>query len=427
VIHICQVACGGSSKFLVRGARVLSFTVTTRGSVWEKTEMTFARGILKVLALAGGVFITVVSLMAVAGLVTDNGWARAGIATAVALVVPLFLVERVLARVSPDKIKGVTTDVLALVYVAFSLVFVGVAHATSRPMLQDEGQRLEGAGMPRLAKAAYLLAGGRPAAPVELSAVMARAIEAARPATPAAAQPQAPAVTQAEQKPKEAAPEVKAPPGRPGDGKERTAAQIFAEFAPSVVTISIKNPLGEGGGTGFVIDASGTIGTNFHVIDDATEIKVKLMDGTIADEVEILAENEALDLALLQIKTKARLAPVALGDSDKIAVGERAVSIGNPLGLEHTLTDGVISARRMLQGKRMIQMSTPVSPGNSGGPLFNSRGEVIGVSTGIYHGHSMLAQNLNLAMPINDLRAMIRSEYPGRRKVGQQSAKGGRW
>ena len=93
----------------------------------------------------------------------------------------------------------------------------------------------------------------------------------------------------------------------------------------------------------------------------------------------------------------------------------------------YTLTDGLISARHMLHGKRMLQMSTPVSPGNSGGPLFNLRGEVIGVSTGVYHGHSMLAQNLNLAMPINDLRAMIRAEYPGRRKPGQQSAKGGRW
>ena len=72
------------------------------------------------------------------GLVTDNGWARGAIALVVALVVPLFLVERILARISPDKMKGVTTDVLALVYVGFSLVFVGVAHASSRPLLQDE-------------------------------------------------------------------------------------------------------------------------------------------------------------------------------------------------------------------------------------------------------------------------------------------------
>jgi len=388
--------------------------------------MTFARGILKVLALVGGAFITVVSLMALAGIYVDNGWARASIAIVVALGVPLLLVEQILKRLSPDNMKGVTSDVLALVYMAFALVFVGVTHASARPLLQDEGQRLEHAGMPRMAQAAYLLAGGSPAAPVQ------PAPEPARPAAPApAAKPPEvegkPKV--AEARPAEAKPaEAKPAELRPGDGKERTAAQIFAEFAPAVVTVSIKGPIGgEGGGTGFIIDAAGTIGTNYHVIDSATEIKVKLMDGTIADEVEILDQNEAQDLALLRIKTPAKLTTVVLGDSDKVAVGERAVSIGNPLGLDHTLTDGLISARRMLQGKRMIQMSTPVSPGNSGGPLFNSRGEVIGVSSAIYHGGSMLAQNLNLAMPINDLRAMLRSEYPGRHKVGQDPAKGGRW
>ncbi|HWO21652.1 MAG TPA: trypsin-like peptidase domain-containing protein [Kofleriaceae bacterium] len=371
--------------------------------------MTLARGILKVLALVVGAFITVVSLMAIAGLFIDTGWVRAAIALVVTLVLPLFLVERVLARVEPDRMAGVTTDVLAFVYMAFALVFVGVAHGSSRPLLQDEGLRFEQAGMQRLAKASYLLAGGSPGAPTPLTELIARATAAAT--KPADARP-------ADAKPADA---------KPADAKERTAAQIFADFAPSVVTISVKNPLGEGGGTGFVIDSSGTVGTNYHVIDDATEIKVKLMDGTMAEEVEILAENEAQDLALLRIKVTKLPEPVVLGDSDKVTVGERAVSIGNPLGLEHTLTDGLISARRMLQGKRMIQMSTPVSPGNSGGPLFNLRAEVIGVSTGVYHGHSMFAQNLNLAMPINDLRAMIRTEYPGRRKPGQQSTKGGRW
>ena len=404
--------------------------------------MTFARGILKAIALLGGAFISVVSLMALAGVYIDFGWARAAIAIVVALGAPLFLVERILARLTPDRMKGVTTDVLAIVYVAFALVFVGALHAQARPLLQDEGQRLELADMPRMAEAAYFLAGGRPAAAAPAEVATATATVAPKAAGADAKQAEADArpgdakATDAkpgdakpgDAKPGDAKPaEARPAEPRPGDGKERTAAQIFAEFAPAVVTISVKNPLGEGGGTGFVLDRAGMIATNHHVIDGATEIKVKLMDGTIADEVEILEEDEAHDLALLQIKTKHELVPVALGDSEKVMVGERAVSIGNPLGLDHTLTDGVISARRMLQGKRMIQMSTPVSPGNSGGPLFNSRGEVIGVSTGIYHGHSMLAQNLNLAMPINDLRAMIRPEYQGRHKVGQAPAKGGRW
>jgi S1-C subfamily serine protease len=395
-------------------------------------------------ALLGGAFITVVSLMALAGIYVDSGWARAGIALAVALGVPLLLVEQILARLSPERMKGVATDVLAIIYVAFALVFVGVAHAQARPLLQDEGGRLERADMPKMARAAYFLAGGRPVA-APAPAAVATETAAPRPAggkpdggkpdggkpddgKPAGARPASSDGKATDGKPADTKPaDGKPAEPRAGDGKERTAAQIFSEFAPAVVTISVKNPLGEGGGTGFLLDRAGMVATNHHVIDEATEIKVKLMDGTVADEVEILEENEEHDLALLQIKIKHELVPVVLGDSDKVAVGERAVSIGNPLGLEHTLTDGVISARRMLQGKRMIQMSTPVSPGNSGGPLFNSRGEVIGVSTGIYHGHSMLAQNLNLAMPVNDLRVMIRPEYQGRHKVGQSATKGGRW
>lgn len=368
--------------------------------------MKVAGGIVKVLALLGGACVTVVSLMSLVGMHTSNGWARAGIAIVVALLIPLLFADRVLAKVAPDKMAGVTTDVLALCYLGFSLAFVGAAHAYTRPLLQVEGQRLASSGMQRMSHTAYFLAGGRSGP--ELTPVIATP-------TPTVAEPAKPAA------------EAKAPELRAGDGKERTPAQLFTEFAPSVVTIMVKGPMGEGGGTGFVIDAAGTIGTNYHVIDHATEIKVKLMDGTIAEEVEILVEHQANDLALLHIKTDKKLPPVALGDSDKITVGERAVSIGNPVGLEHTLTDGLISARRVIEGRKMIQMSTPVSPGNSGGPLFNSKGEVIGVTTAVYTGGSFMAQNLNLAMPINDLKAMVRSEYPGRHKVGATTSAGGRW
>jgi S1-C subfamily serine protease len=279
---------------------------------------------------------------------------------------------------------------------AFAVAFVGVAHGSTQPLLVAEGERLASSGRGWTSEIAYLLAGERG--------------DAARTPT---SQPTAVAAD------KTAKPEPLAPAQlRAGDGKERTPAQIFNEFAPSVVTITVKGALGEGGGTGFVIDAGGTIGTNYHVIEHAEDIEVKLMDGTVLETVEVLVSNEAQDLALLHVKAGKPLPPVVLGDSDKITVGERAVSIGNPLGLDHTLTDGLVSARRVISGRKMIQMSTPVSPGNSGGPLFNSRGEVIGVSTAIYAGGSPLAQNLNLAMPINDLKAMIKRDYPGRHKPG---------
>ena len=393
------------------------------------TAMSIVRGVAKLIALLGGAVITVVSLMALVGVHTDNGWARAGIAIVVALAVPLFVVERILARLAPDKVKGVTTDALAVIYLGFSLAFVGVAHGFARPRLAAEAHRLDGAGIASLARLTEFLAGGgdtpRPPAPAEKPGP-------AAPATASSAPPAAPATpTPAEndKPPAVAARPVEPRPGelRPGDGQPRTPAQIFSEFAPAVVTITVKMPAGDGGGTGFVVDRSGTIATNHHVIDHASEIKVKLMDGTVADEVEILVENERNDLALLHIKTAAKLMPVVLGDSDKVVVGEHAVAIGNPLGLEHTLTDGLISSRRVIDGRKMIQMSAPISPGNSGGPLFDSRGEVIGISTASYLGHSLLGQNLNLAMPINDLRAMIRDDYPTRHKVGEHAPVGGNW
>lgn len=359
--------------------------------------MKAVRGLLKLMALVVGGAVTFVSLMAVAGEFVGNEWLRGGIALVVAIGVPLVLVELALRGRTKDKQAGVITDLLALTYLGFALAFVGVAHGATKPMLVSEGERLDSAGMPRMAQLAYLLAGHTPEErPV--------AIVEATPVTP-----EPPAVL------------------RSGDGKERSPAQIFSDFAPSVVTIGVHGMLGEGGGTGFLIDSNGTIGTNYHVIDDAEKLTVKLMDGTIADEVEILVENKEQDLALLRIKTKAKLSPVVLGNSDAIVVGERAVSIGNPVGLEHTLTDGVVSARRVIDGKKMIQMSTPVSPGNSGGPLFNTRGEVIGITTAIYFGGSPHAQNLNLAMPVNDLKAMVKKEYPQRHKVGEKSSQGGRW
>jgi S1-C subfamily serine protease len=188
-----------------------------------------------------------------------------------------------------------------------------------------------------------------------------------------------------------------------------------------------KGFIGEGGGTGFLIGSDGTVVTNHHVIDSVDDVRVKLMDGSWAEEVELLTQDADADIAILRISPAPAVDPVALGDSDKVEVGERAISIGNPLGLEHTLTDGLISARRTLRGRRMIQMSTPISPGNSGGPLFNLRGEVIGVSTATMSGGFGGGQNLNLAMPVNTVKEMLKDDYPARKRVGGGNPGAGRW
>jgi hypothetical protein len=122
--------------------------------------MSIVRAVAKLAALLGGAVITVVSLMALVGVHTDNGWARAGLAVVVALVVPLFVVERILARLSPDQVKGVATDALAVIYLGFSLAFVGVAHGYARPRLRAEAHRLDDAGIASLARLARFLAGG---------------------------------------------------------------------------------------------------------------------------------------------------------------------------------------------------------------------------------------------------------------------------
>jgi hypothetical protein len=147
-------------------------------------------------------------------------------------------------------------------------------------------------------------------------------------------------------------------------------------------------------------------------------------------------DSAAVDLALLSIDIehptdagpRVDAKPLVLGDSEAVVVGERAISIGNPLGLEHTLTDGLVSARRMYEGRAWIQMSVPVSPGNSGGPLFNMRGEVIGITTRqVLGGMFGRAQNLNLAVPTNELKKLIAPTYPSRRKFGERGTNGGHW
>jgi len=197
-----------------------------------------------------------------------------------------------------------------------------------------------------------------------------------------------------------------------------------------VVTVFIKVHGGEGSGTGFLISPDGTIATNHHVVDGATAVQIKFMSGAKFESVELLVDSAAVDLALVRVDLKSPVdggTPVdvpalTLGDSDAVVVGERAISIGNPLGLEHTLTDGLISSRRIYEGRPWIQMSVPVSPGNSGGPLFNMRGEVVGITTQqVLGGGGGRAQNLNLAVPVNELKKLIQPTYPQRRKFGDGS------
>lgn len=140
-------------------------------------------------------------------------------------------------------------------------------------------------------------------------------------------------------------------------------------------------------GSGFVIDPSGIVVTNNHVISDADEVKVILNDGTQL-KAEIIGRDQKVDLAILKVKTDKPLKAVQFGDSDKLRIGEWVIAIGNPFSLGGTVTAGIVSARnRDIQSgpyDNYIQTDAAINRGNSGGPLFNLDGEVVGVNTAIY-------------------------------------------
>jgi putative serine protease PepD len=207
---------------------------------------------------------------------------------------------------------------------------------------------------------------------------------------------------------------IERPPG--------SVADIAQRVLPSVVSISAESSSGSGTGTGFVIDSTGYILTNNHVIADAAadggDIEVQLNDGTIL-QATIIGRDSSYDLAVLKVN-QTGLTALTFGDSDDVAVGDSVIAIGSPLGLSGTVTLGIVSAkdRAVTAGEsagdssfiNAIQTDAAINPGNSGGPLVNSAGAVIGVNSAIATlGSSSLSSQsgsigLGFAIPINQAR-----------------------
>ncbi len=159
-------------------------------------------------------------------------------------------------------------------------------------------------------------------------------------------------------------------------------------------------------GSGFVIDSQGYIITNNHVVKNADEIQVILSDGRSFD-AKIIGRDAQLDIAVIKINPPANLPAVKLGNSDGLKIGDWVVAVGNPFGLGHTVTAGILSAKGRVIGAgpydNFLQTDASINPGNSGGPLFNLNGEVIGVNTAIIRG----GQGIGFAIPINMAKAII--------------------
>lgn len=198
---------------------------------------------------------------------------------------------------------------------------------------------------------------------------------------------------------------------KPRPATRMTPKQIVDSTKPAIVRIEAG---ADRVGTGFVIDASGVIATNLHVVVGASDIKVRLLDGTTLTVARIVAVDRHHDLALLDVDPRSPMPVLRLGDSDKVSAGDPVVAIGNPLGvLDYTVSDGLISSVRAIPTPdgtelTLLQISAPISQGSSGGPLFNSFGEVIGVATAIFNE----GQNLNFGVPSNYVRALHLAQKP---------------
>lgn len=188
-----------------------------------------------------------------------------------------------------------------------------------------------------------------------------------------------------------------------------TVKEIIQRESPAIVSVYNLDAQGElrGTGTGFIVRADGIIVTNFHVIEGARSALIKLKNGEVYDRVWVMDFHPRRDIAVLKIQAVG-LPTVTLGDSSAVEQGDWCVAIGNPKGLEHTVSDGLISAIRVMEGNQTLQISAPISPGSSGGPLYNRRGEVIGITTAALVGQGV--QNLNFAIPLKYVLPMLETD-----------------
>ncbi len=189
----------------------------------------------------------------------------------------------------------------------------------------------------------------------------------------------------------------------PGISYEKKPQEIFQEASSAIVYIITQKAIGEATiGSGFVVDHEGVIVTNYHVVQSAKQIEVQFKNGETYPVTGVIYENPKQDVCLLKINAR-DLPVIPLGDSSAVKIGEALYCIGNPLGLEYSFSDGILSGMRDYEGFKWLQFTAPVSPGNSGGPLLNSKGEAIGIVTFLIEK----GQNLNFALAINQIKPHV--------------------
>jgi len=203
-----------------------------------------------------------------------------------------------------------------------------------------------------------------------------------------------------------------------GVGADRSAVvrAVYAAASPSVVSVRVERGTGAASGTGFVIDRDGTIVTNAHVVGEAQRATVRLDDNGDDVPADVVGTDPSSDLAVLRVDPDraGALRPLPLADSDRVRVGDTAIAIGYPLGLDRTATSGIVSGlEREIQAPNgyqideVIQTDAPINPGNSGGPLLDARGRVIGVNSQIATAGSAGNLGIGFAVPVNTVREVV--------------------
>jgi putative serine protease PepD len=193
------------------------------------------------------------------------------------------------------------------------------------------------------------------------------------------------------------------------------AQQVYDGAKQSVAFITAETPEGTATGSGFVVSSDGKIVTNEHVVDGAQQVTVKLGTSNEDHPATVLAADASKDLALLKIDTGGRsLVPLKFDDSSKVQVGQTTYAIGNPFGLDHTFTSGIVSAvGRAIQApdgtpiENAIQTDAAINPGNSGGALLDANGRVIGINSQIASGGSDGNVGIGFAIPSNTVADYI--------------------
>ena len=185
-----------------------------------------------------------------------------------------------------------------------------------------------------------------------------------------------------------------------------SAQEIFQKANNSMALIVTSDDEGHNleQGSGFVVSGDGTILTNYHVIRGASRATAKFADGTLSEVSGVVAFDSSRDVAVLKLASPPK-AFLHIGDSDGVKVGQKVIAIGSPLGLQNTVSEGIVSG---LRGDGIIQMSDPISPGSSGGAVFDSYGKVIGISVATVTA----GQNLNFAVPINWAKPYLNGGTP---------------